>query len=533
MTFIAEPLSIKTIEPLLDDEKAQDPRETIRRLKTHNLAEVTTGLRKTVRYDLHTYFRKETESTLLPQNLSLFDEAYYEKLIESGNKAGDFTYHKRAQDLYECAEQICNLFLGKDKSNQSWCNNLAAAYMNKGIALADLNRLNEAIDAYDPAIEICERLVNVENQTQFENGLAAVYLNKGAALRGLNKLSEAIETYDLAIKIRKRLVKEENQIRFENDLAAAYVNKGVALRSLNKLNEAIETYDLAIEIFERLVNVENQTQFKNDLAAAYGNKGVALRSLNKLNEAIEEHDKAIEIRERLVNVENQTQFENDLAGAYVNKGAVLADLNKLNEAIAAYDLAIEIFGRLVNEENQTQLENNLAAVYMNKGIAFRLSDLYEAIEIRERLANVENQTQLANDLAAAYENKAVVLEQKEDWDAALICFENALQLWSVCVEKRGMYWLMPDLLQLLRYRLMTLLDLKRWQEAAQDVSRFLALYTPFVADAEIHDGLKGRATEERDAMIDSLRRLSEEERELVYAELSADEAETVRELVKG
>jgi len=86
----------------------------------------------------------------------------------------------------------------------------------------------------------------------------------------------------------------------------------------------------------------------------------------------------------------------------------------------------------------------------------------KAIAILERLVNHEQQAQLANDLARVYLNKALVLEKQEDWDGALSCYDLAIRARTFCVAQLNMLWIMPALLQTLRYRLMTLLDLQRW-----------------------------------------------------------------------
>src|SRR5437764_3619464 len=223
------------------------------------------------------------------------------------------------------------------------------------------------------------------------------------------------------------------------------------------------------------------------------NKGVALRGLNRLPEAVAEYDKAIGIRERLVNVEQQAHLANDLAKAYMNKGVALRGLTRLPEAVAEYD---------------------------------------KAIGILERLVNVEQQAHLANDLATAYLNKALVLEKLRDWERALSCYENCLQARSFCVEQLNMFWIIPELLQTLRYRFMTLLDLRRWARAASDVLQLRSLFGSYVKSDRIDDGLKDAAGKEFGEMISTLKALDQEKRELRFVELGP-EAEAVRSLVEG
>ena len=64
---------------------------------------------------------------------------------------------------------------------------------------------------------------------------AAAYYNKGIALRNLEKYDEAIACYDKAIEL-------------EPDNAAAYYNKGIALQKHGNLDEAIEAYDEALKL---------------------------------------------------------------------------------------------------------------------------------------------------------------------------------------------------------------------------------------------------------------------------------------------
>ena len=66
------------------------------------------------------------------------------------------------------------------------------AWTGKGIALNDLNKSDEAIKAYDKAIEISP-----------QNPMA--WYNKGAALDNLNKTDESKKAYDKAIEINPQL----------------------------------------------------------------------------------------------------------------------------------------------------------------------------------------------------------------------------------------------------------------------------------------------------------------------------------------
>ena len=66
--------------------------------------------------------------------------------------------------------------------------NFSVAYCNKGSALDDLERFQEAIECYDKAIELNPNYSNA-------------YCNKGLALKNLKNHQDAIECYNKAIEL--------------------------------------------------------------------------------------------------------------------------------------------------------------------------------------------------------------------------------------------------------------------------------------------------------------------------------------------
>ena len=129
-------------------------------------------------------------------------------------------------------------------------------WFNKGFDLGKLERYEEAIEAYEKAIEINPKYNDA-------------WFNKGFDLGKLKRYEEAIEAYEKAIEINPK----------DND---AWYNKGFRLARLKRYEEAIEAYEKAIEINP-----------KDD--KAWLNKGFCLGKLRRYEEAIEVSEKAIEI----------------------------------------------------------------------------------------------------------------------------------------------------------------------------------------------------------------------------------------------
>ena len=118
------------------------------------------------------------------------------------------------------------------------------------------NRYEEAINAYDKAL-------------QLQPSLAEVWNNRGVVLTKLQRYHEAIASYEQAIQLR-------------SDYSDAWNNRGVALGKLKYYDAAVLSYDRAIQLKENYLD-------------AWNNRGFALTQLKQYEEAITSYQKAEEI----------------------------------------------------------------------------------------------------------------------------------------------------------------------------------------------------------------------------------------------
>ena len=133
----------------------------------------------------------------------------------------------------------------------------AEALNNRGNALQDLKRPEEALASYDKALAIRPDYAEALN-------------NRGKALQDLKRPEEALASYDKALAIRP-------------DYAEALDNRGNALHDLKRPEEALASYDKALAI-------------RPDYAEALNNRGIALHDLKRPEEALASFDKALAIR---------------------------------------------------------------------------------------------------------------------------------------------------------------------------------------------------------------------------------------------
>jgi tetratricopeptide (TPR) repeat protein len=68
-------------------------------------------------------------------------------------------------------------------------------YNDKGITLAGIRRLDEAIENFDKALE------NLDKAIENHHDISVLWSNKGQTLHQLEKYDQAIRCYDMALKI--------------------------------------------------------------------------------------------------------------------------------------------------------------------------------------------------------------------------------------------------------------------------------------------------------------------------------------------
>jgi len=340
----------------------------------------------------------------------------------------------------------------------------------------------------------------------------------------------AHELTDCAGKLYEHLRNELGSLDALRDYAAMLIAKGEILRNLPKLPEAIAEFGKAIALLEPLADVEQQPRLAFDLGAAYLNNGAALQDLMKLEDALAESEKAVSILKPLFDAGSDQLKAKSLAIAYANRGDALRALERFSEAADEQQKAIAILEPLVQLEKQSSLADTLARVYVYKGLAlFSAGQYLEAAEVNnkgisilEYLINVQEQSHLANDLAEAYVTRARVLAAQKDWEAALASYQQAVTNYTFCIEQLGMDSVTPDLLEGLRYRLTTLIELQRWQEASQDICQINSLYSGYLLRDSIEKSLKDAARMQFDQTIVKVRELSPQQLEKLYAEMGKE-----------
>jgi tetratricopeptide (TPR) repeat protein len=167
---------------------------------------------------------------------------------------------------------------------------VARAFFSIGYLHSEKNENDQAISAYDQAIELMP-------------DFADAYTSRGVVKSTLGDAEEAVADHDEAIRLKP-------------DFAEAFINRGRAKRALKKHEEAITDFDEAIRL-------------NPNSATAYTHRGVSKNALDQHQGAIADHDKAI-------------QLSPDFVDAYINRGAAKRALGQMSAAEKDMQKALEL-----------------------------------------------------------------------------------------------------------------------------------------------------------------------------------------------
>jgi tetratricopeptide (TPR) repeat protein len=344
---------------------------------------------------------------------------------------------------------------------------------NRGNALRDLKRLEEARAAYDRALALKpdfaqarnnrgnvlsdlrrfeEAVANFDGLIRMQPQLAAAHFHRGNALQQLGRHADALSSFDRALFVKP-------------DHADAHNNRGIALHQLKRSREALAAFDrsLAIrdsnpgcwnnrgnllldlkQLDEALANFDRALAIKPDYAQAFYNRGIVLREMKRLGESLESFNRAIAL-------------EPDNAKAHSGSGAVLCDLKRPEEALASLDRALA-------------LEPRYADALLNRGVALR-----DAKRFADAMESMDRAYALEPENAGVLNGRGVALLDVERFDEALTALDRALEL-------------EPDHAQAHYNRGMVLLNLNRPRDALASHARALAL-EPDYPDALFGEGV--------------------------------------------
>jgi tetratricopeptide (TPR) repeat protein/tRNA A-37 threonylcarbamoyl transferase component Bud32 len=199
----------------------------------------------------------------------------------------------------------------------------AEAWNGQGDTFLALKRYKDALDSYDKAIQI-------------QPSYLEAWASRGKALDFLQQYEEAIASFDAALKIQPKYLEAwdgrgnaqiklkqyseaiasfDKAVKLQPDYSPAWYRRGLALHSLRRYQEAVDSYNKAVEL-------------KPDSPQSWYSRGNALIVLERYPEAVESYDKAV-------------QFQPNFYQAWYSRGSALVNAGQYEKAIASFDQAVK------------------------------------------------------------------------------------------------------------------------------------------------------------------------------------------------
>jgi CHAT domain-containing protein len=166
---------------------------------------------------------------------------------------------------------------------------LAMALNNLGIALGDLGRYEEALEAHREAVELFRALAR-ENPGAYRGGLARALNGLGVALRNLGRYEEALGAFQEAVGHYRALARE-NPGAYRGGLAMALGNLGHLLLLRESWEEAVRVLWEGMEAVEGLraeaLSLWRRESILREHLQIYENLLLVLMRLGRYGEALE------------------------------------------------------------------------------------------------------------------------------------------------------------------------------------------------------------------------------------------------------
>ncbi len=251
------------------------------------------------------------------------------------------------------------------------------ASAHAGAALLALGRLEEALTAFDAAVE--QGFVD-----------AATYYNRGIVLRGLGRRDAAIASLDRALRIKpdypealrvgglilseagrheQALAFFDAALRSRPDFFEALLDRANLLRRLERFEEALQAFSHGLSLFPGHAELFNNRGVvfidTGDFDAALADFDAALAARPDLPEALFNRGtvllRAADPLAALADFDQAIALRPIYPDCFVGRGVALKELSRMDEALAAFDVAI------AQNPDSAHARNNKGALQLLRG----------------------------------------------------------------------------------------------------------------------------------------------------------------------
>jgi tetratricopeptide (TPR) repeat protein/nucleoside phosphorylase len=382
----------------------------------------------------------------LRTELSVLGDVLADRLEEDGDVSIAAALHDAGipatVSLRRVAEWTARTLLqALPESGEEWVFVIRAQlFSDRGRALIELGRYDEALHSMREALEIRRVLARSNPEDAFQSDLVASLNNLGNALLQLGHYRKALAALQEAVELLQPLARRDPGA-FQSDLANSLVNLGNVLGEMGRNEESIVTTKDSIGILRALVS-HDPDAYRPALAMGLNNLGTSLSTLHRHQEAIDAMEEAVGLYRALVQ-NNPDAFRPDLARSLGNLSGMLGDVGREKEALSVAKEAVGLY-RPLAERRPDAFQSGLALGLNNLGGRLgklgryeeALQALREAAALRRSLAQRHPEAFLG-DLATSLFNLGATLDKLGRHEEALQAFRETVALRDSLVPRNA------------------------------------------------------------------------------------------------
>jgi tetratricopeptide (TPR) repeat protein len=317
--------------------------------------------------------------------------------LNKGNANVVMSNYKLALLDFRNSQIIFKSLIDKDSdiNSSKIKNGLARSYNNSGVVYAEINDYLNALDNYQKALKIYEKIGLKKN-------ISIGYNNIGSIYRSLNDNKKALHYFLKSLKIQEQIK--------EPTIAVTLTNIGFSFSKMNKNSEALYYYKKAEMFFGKTENSRGYALLNNYLGEYY-------EQINNYDQAIAYYNKSLKISESIGNLFQVSLTLNNIGQLYL-------DQNKYNEAINFAHKSLEMAKELGALEQTIIAEKLLSEIYEATNNPKKSLEYYKSYIIgHDSLYNDENKRKiLRSEINFEFEKKEALLKETNKRKQQFILF---------------------------------------------------------------------------------------------------------------
>jgi len=241
----------------------------------------------------------------------------------------DLAIAYRSRSEYKTATYYLKQALDLAKNDEDLGDVKANGLHELAIVERNLGEIEKAITLEQQAMEIFERIGNLQGKAATLHCLAGIYANQG-------DVEKAIAFYQQSLELEEKIGNLQGKAATLHCLAGIYANQG-------DVEKAIAFYQQSLELEEKIGDVQGKAATLHCLAGIYANQG-------DVEKAIAFYQQSLELKEKIGNVQGK-------AATFAMLGQLLADeKGDFDQALNYLQQSLEILQHLRSPDAETVKE---------------------------------------------------------------------------------------------------------------------------------------------------------------------------------